>query len=279
VESGARWRERPAWRTVGIAAPALILVVISLWEMVAVTRARILTPSERDWQALSSALRAAHRPGDLIVFAPAWIDPVGRQHLGDLIPIEMAARPDAARYAVVWEVAEEGARAPDTAGLTADRTQEFGPLLLRHYRQTPVAVVTDFAAALPTATISGRGKGRPSVRLEEVGFAPHRCVLVVPQPDQTVRLAYPSVALGSELVGHVGLADVFTRRDVRDPARLVVSVDGRALADVTVGVEDGWVRFRAPTAPKAGAAVEIAATALGPRARDRRVCFTLEAHR
>ena len=274
-----RWRERPAWRTAGIAAPALILVVISLWEMVAVTRARILTPTEQDWQELSTALRAAHRPGDLIVFAPAWIDPIGRHHLGDLIPVEMAARADADRYAVVWEVAEEDARAPDTAGLTADRTQEFGPLLLRHYRKAPVTVVTDFAAALPGATVSGRGRGKPSVRLEEVGFAPHRCVLVVPQPDQTVRLAYPSVALGSELVGYVGLADVFTRRDVRDPARLVVSVDGRAVAEVTVGVDDGWVRFRAPTTPAAGAAVEVAATALGPRARDRRVCFHLEARR
>lgn len=274
-----RWRELPAWRTVGVAAPALVLIVVALWEMVAVTRAQLRPASERDWQALSSALRAAHRPGDLIVFAPAWIDPVGRQHLGDLIPIEMAARADAARYAVVWEVGEEEARAPETAGLSAERAEEFGPLALRRYRQTPVTVVTDFAAALPGATVSGRARGKPSVSLEEVGFAPRRCVLVVPQPDQTVRLGFPSVALGSELVGHVGLADVFTRRDVRDPARLVVSVDGRAVADVTVGVDDGWVRFRAPTEPRPGAAVEIAATAVGPRARDRRVCFALEARR
>lgn len=274
-----RWRDRSALQAARIAAPALILAFVALWEMVMVTRARLRPPSEQDWQALSSALRAAHRPGDLIVFAPAWIDPLGRQYLGDLIPIEMAARPDAARYAVVWEVVEEGARAPDTAGLTADRTEEFGRLLLRHYRQTPATVVTDFAAALPAATVSGRGKGRPSVRLEEVGFAPHRCVLVVPQPDETVRLTYPSVALGGELVGHVGLADVFTRRDVRDPARLAVSVDGRQVAAVTVGVDDGWVTFRAKTAARATASVEIAATALGPHARDRRVCFTLEARR
>jgi hypothetical protein len=86
-------------------------------------------------------------------------------------------------------------------------------------------------------------------------------------------------ALGRELVGHVGLADVFTRRDVRDPGRLVVKVDGRVVADVTVGVDDGWVRFAAPTAARADATVEFAATAVGPRARDRRICFAAEARR
>jgi hypothetical protein len=244
-----------------------------------VSRVSRRAPDEREWRALSAALRAAHQPGDLVTFAPGWIDPLGRRYLGDLIPLEMAGRMDAARYAVLWEVAEGGARAPDTAGLEPDRTQDFGRLSLRRYRRRPAAVVTDFAGALPGAQVSGRAAGRPEVRLEEVGFAPHRCVVVVPQPGQTVRISYPAAALGTQLVGYVGLADVFTRRDVRDPGRLVVSVDGRALADVTAGVDDGWVRFAAPTQPRAAAAVEFAATAVGPRARDRRICFAAEARR
>lgn len=262
-----------------IAAPALFLALVSFWEMVVVSRVRVRAPSERDWQALSAAVRAAHRPGDLIVFAPGWIDPLGRHYLGDLIPLEMAGRMDAARYPVIWEVSERGARARETADLEPDRSQDFGRLTLRHYRQRAAVVVTDFAAALPGAEVSGRSRGAPSVLLEEVGFEPHRCVVVVPAPDQTVRIRYPAVELGAELVGHVGLADVFTRRDVRDPARLVVSIDGRTVADLTVGVDDGWVRFRALTTPHAGAVVEIAATAIGPRARDRRVCFAAEARR
>jgi hypothetical protein len=259
--------------------PALLLALVSLWEMVAVSRANQRAPGPRDWRALSAALRAEHRPGDLVTFAPGWIDPLGRHHLGDLIPLEMAGRMDAARYAVVWEVAEGDARSPDTAGLEPERSRQFGRLSLRRYRRAPAAVVTDFAAALPGAQVVGRSAGRPEVRLEEVGFAPHRCVVVVPQPGQTVRIAYPAAALGTQLVGYVGLADVFTRRDVRDPGRLVVSVDGRALADVTVGVDSGWVRFAAPTRPAAAAAVEFAATAVGPRARDRRICFAAEARR
>jgi hypothetical protein len=263
----------------GAAAPALLLVMVSLWEVVAVSRASARAPGEEDWRALSSAVRAAHAPGDLILFAPGWIDPLGRHHLGDLIPLEMAARMDAARYATILEVSERGARAPETEGLEAVESHQFGRLELRRYRKKAAAVATDFAdpAALAGAQVSGPSRGRPEVRMEEVGFAPHRCVLVVPAPDQTVRIIYPAARLGDEVVGYVGLADVFTRRDVREPARLVVSIDGRAVADVTVGVDDGWVRFAAPTRAGAVAAVEFAATAVGPRARDRRVCFAAEA--
>jgi len=257
-------------------APALLLALVSLWEMVEVSREVVRAPTEADWRAMSRSLRARHQAQDLIVFAPGWIDPLGRHHLGDLISIDMAARMDAARYTTIWEVAVGDARAPETDGMSPVDSAGFGRLELRRYRQQPAALATDFAAALGGAQVTGRGRGRPRVSLEEVGFAPHRCVLVVPEPGQTVRITFPAVQLGRQLVGHVGLADVFTRRDVREPARLVVSVGGRAVADVTVGVEDGWVRFAAPTTG-GRADVEIAATAVGPRARDRRVCFAAEA--
>jgi hypothetical protein len=279
TDRSTRARDRPRWRVAAAAAPAVFLVAVALWEMVAVSRASARAPTDRDWRALSASLRSRHRPGDLIAFAPAWIDPLGRRFLGDLIPLDMAGRMDAARYATIWEVAERGARSPDTDGLEPVESGDFGALVLRRYQQKPAVVATDFTAALPGARATGRSRGRPSVSLEEVGFAPHRCVLVVPAPDQTARIAYSGVELGAQLVGHVGLADVFTRRDVREPARLVVSIDGRAVADVTVGVDDGWVRFAAPTTPRAGAVVEFAATAVGPRARDRRICFAAEARR
>ncbi len=275
----ARWRDRPGWRVAAASAPALLLVLVSLWEVVAASRASTRAPSDEAWRELSTALRARHRPGDLIAFAPAWIDPLGRHHLGDLISLDMAGRMDAARYATIWEVAEGDARSPDSAGLDPVESAAFGALVLRRYRQVPAQVATDFVAALAGASVTGRTRGPPLESLEEVGFTPRRCVLVEPLPDQTAHIIYMGAALGRELVGHVGLADVFTRRDVRDPARLVVTVDGRVAADVTVGVDDGWVRFTAPTGARPGARVEFAATAVGPRARDRRICFAAEARR
>ena len=106
----------PGLRVARAAAPGLLLVAVSLWEIVAVARSPRRAPQPADWSALSAALHQRHAPGELIVFAPAWSDPVGRREVGDLIPIEMAARMDAARYGVVWEVSQRGARAPETAG-------------------------------------------------------------------------------------------------------------------------------------------------------------------
>jgi hypothetical protein len=264
----------PGLRVARAAAPGLLLVAVSLWEIVAVARSPGRAPEPADWSALSAALHQRHAPGELIVFAPAWIDPVGRREVGDLIPIEMAARMDAARYGVVWEVSQRGARAPETAGSRRIWSQDFGPLTLRRYERAPVEVATDFVAAFPAAKATG---GRAQVSLEEVGFEPHRCVRATPQPNGTIEVTYPAVELGRTLVGYVGLADVFTRRDIRDPGELTVSIDGAEVARVRAGVGDGWVRFAVDTAPKTGARVVFAAHAVGKNARDRRICFAAEA--
>ncbi|HEU5058599.1 MAG TPA: hypothetical protein VFU21_18830 [Kofleriaceae bacterium] len=260
----------------GAAAPALLLVAVSLWEIALVARSARRAADPAEWSALATALRSQHAAGELIVFAPAWIDPLGRREVGDLIPIDMAARMDAARYGVVWEVSQGGARAPETEGMARTRSQDFGRLTLNRYQRTPADVATDFVAAFPTAKATG---GRAQVSLEEVGFAPHRCVRAVPPPDRTIEVAYPSVELGRELVGYVGLADVFTRRDIRDPGELTVTVDGAEVARVRAGVGDGWVRFAVATEPRAGARVVFAARAVGKNARDRRICFAAEARR
>jgi hypothetical protein len=254
--------------------PAALLALIGLWEACTLARADRDTGADADWARAAAAVRERHRPGELIVFAPGWIDPVGRRQLGDLIPIEMAARMDDARFGVVWELSVRGARAPEARGQVGYRAR-FGAVQVRRVQRDPARVVTDFVAAADAARYQG-GAGR--VGLEEVGFEPHRCISIVPPPGGTVSARFDGVELGAELVGYVGLADVFTRRDVRAPGRLRVSVDGAPIAEVTAGVDDGWVRFRAATTPGT-ASVVFAATAVGEDARDRRICFAAEARR
>lgn len=266
----------PGLRIARAAAPALLLVAVSLWEIVAVARSTGRAPGAEDWRGLSAALHERHAAGELIVFAPAWIDPIGRREVGDLLSIEMAARMDAARYGVVWEVSQGGARAPEAEGSKRTWSQDFGRLTLSRYERPAAEIATDFVAAFAGAKASG---GRAQVSLEEVGFAPHRCVKAVPPPDRTIEVAYPSVELGRELVGYVGLADVFTRRDIRDPGELTVTIDGAEVARVRAGVGDGWVRFAVETEPRSGARVVFAARAVGKDARDRRICFAAEARR
>jgi hypothetical protein len=274
ADQAAERPRHPGLRVLSAGTPALLLVAVSLWEIAAVARSAHRAPAPADWSALSAALHQRHRAGELIAFAPSWIDPLGRREVGDLIPIEMAARMDAARYSVVWEVSQGGARARETVGAKRTWSQDFGRLRLSRWEKAPAQVVTDFVAAFPGARTSG---GAAQVSLEEVGFEPHRCVKAVPRPDGSIEVAYPAVALGRELVGYVGLADVFTRRDIRDPGELAVSIDGTEVARVWAGVGDGWVRFAVATTPSQAARVVFTARAVGKNARDRRVCFAAEA--
>jgi hypothetical protein len=258
------------------AIPAAVLALIAIWEIVRTERAGAGVPDDETWKQAADVVRLQHAPGELIVFAPDWIDPVGRFWLGDLIPIDMAARMDGARYGVVWELSIRGAHAPEATG-SVDAEIEVDGITVRKYTRPAPTIVTDFVASFPTAKTGGDLARAPGPELAEVGFAPHRCVQVVPMPDRSATVTYQA-QLGTELVGYVGLADVFTRRDVREPGRLAVAIDGREIATTTVGDDDGWVRFAAKTTPGA-ATVTFTATAVGPGARDRLICFAAEARR
>jgi hypothetical protein len=251
-------------------APALLLVAISLWEVCAARRDATSVPGDDAWRAAAERVRAGFRPGDLVVFAPDWIDPVGRMHLGDLISLAAAARMDAARYGRIWELAIRGARSPDTAGLVPAASDDAGGVAVRRYERAPSVVVGDVLELAATATSTG---ARPTLELTEVGFAPHRCLQVNPQPGTPLRITFPRLPLGRELVGYVGIADVFTRRDVRSPGRLEVELGGKIIASAVAGVDDGWVRFAAATPPGPADVTFIA------HASDahRQICFAAEA--
>lgn len=254
----------------GLAAllPAALLVTVAVWEIGATARAPSGVPGDADWARAAASVRERIAPGELVVFAPRWVDPVGRLHAGDLLSLEDAARMDAARYPAIWELSIRGARAPETRGLRAASTDRFGGVTVRRFEQEPAVVVSDLVALAPPS----------KVVLAEVGFAPHRCVQLVPPPERSLPLSFGTIPLGSALVGYVGLADVFTRRDVRNPGRLEVQIDGATVATITVGVDDGWRRFEVATTPGEHT-VEVIATAVGPKSRDRRVCFAAEARR
>lgn len=250
--------------------PALLIAVLSVWEVCATPRNAAMVPHEAIWKKAAEVVRAGYQPGDLIVFAPEWVQPTGRLHLGDLIPVDMAARMDAARYGRIWEVSIRGARAPETRGLTPVATSDIDGIEIRAFVRTPVTVVSDVRDALPTVRSDGM---RPTLELAEVGYAPHRCLQIVPAPNRPARVTFPHLPLGTTLVGYVGLADVFTRRDIRAPGTLTVEIAGKQVAAVTAGVDDGWVRFEAPTTP-GPADVTFVASATAPQ---RLICFAAEA--
>jgi hypothetical protein len=262
-------------------APMVVLALVSVWSTCRVVGAGAGVPDDRAWDAAAKAVRAEHQAGDLIVFAPRWIDPVGRLHLGDLIPIAMAARMDADRYGRIWELGIRGARAPETRGLRPVWHKSFGGVVVRRFERAPAEVVSDLVAMAEAAPGNLRTDGLfargPQVVLAEVGFEPHRCVQFVPSPGHDVTVTFPAVALGSQLVGAVGLADVFTRRDERAPIELVVRVGGNEVARTRAGVNSGWVHWRAATTPGTADISIVARAVGGAKARDRLVCVAAEA--
>ncbi len=264
-------------------APVVVLAAIAAWSTCRVVGAGDGVPGDRAWARAAAAVRAEHHAGELIVFAPRWVDPVGRLHLGDLIPIEMAARMDGDRYPVIWELSIRGARAPETHGLRPAWQRNVGGVVVRRFERPAAQIVTDLVAAAMAAPsslqVSGLVARGPEVVLAEVGFEPHRCVQVVPSPGQEVSVTFPAVALGSALVGAVGLADVFMRRDVRTPIDLIVQVGGREVARARAGVDDGWVRWRGTTTPGTADVTFVVRAIDGAKARDRLACFAAEARR
>ncbi|HLL24722.1 MAG TPA: hypothetical protein VK427_21465 [Kofleriaceae bacterium] len=234
-------------------ACALLIVAIAVWEIVATRAAG--APDDQAWRTAAQLVRAEHRAGDLITFAPAWADPVGRMHLGDLIPIDMAARMDDAKYERIWELSIRG------AGRAASPTfeREIDGVVVRRFDRNPPRVLADIRDHVP------RGA---ALVLAEVGFEPRRCLQVTPPPGSPVRMTMTLPA--GTLVGYGGLADVFTRRDIRAPATLDVEVAGQVVASISPGVDDGWVRFETQIP---AAEVTFVARAAAP---NRLLCFAAE---
>ena len=206
---------------------SLALLVLAVWETVTLVRVSAGAPRDADWAAARATVEGGFQRGDLIVFAPAWMDPVGRQHLGHLMTLDDVVRMDDARYGRVWEVSARGAVAPEARG-EVRRDERYGPLRLRLLERPAAKVIWDL---------------RERSGLAEVDYAGRLCTLVrVPG-----RLDAGTVPLGRRLVARAGLTDFRARRDNRAFALLRVVVDGKPVAEASIGSESGWVPLEAET--------------------------------
>ncbi len=288
---------RAARLALGVAATvALLAVVETTVALVAPSRA----PTDADWAAAGSAVRAGFRPGDLIVAAPGWADPLLRVQLGDLIPPELAGRMDDDRFARVWEVSQRGAQAPAAAGGTATVDQQFGRLRVRLVERAAETVSYDFVAHWSDAHVSRRdaagavvacaaagdriacpapGNNSLHRQLVEVDQTLREALLTEPVADAATVIAFPAVPLGRVLVIATGLHDTWMRKAARGvvEARLIV---GEQTTELPVTSDDsGWTRTRIDTTALAGqtAAVRLEITSAAPL--DRFFAFAAEARR
>jgi hypothetical protein len=256
------------------AAIGLLAVVETTVALVAPARA----PKDADWKAAAHEIRAAFAPGDLIVAAPAWADPIMRLHLGDLVPFAIAARFDDARFGRVWEIGQRGAHAPEAALGAVVLERRYGALTLRRVDRPPAVVGYDFLERWTEARVSRVQAGRPEVacpwngerfqcpdlsynfvRLQtvEVDTTVHRGLLAQPVGNATVVIDYPVVPLGRELVVATGLHDVWMRKAGQGVVELRVVVAGAPAATVMATNDSGWRLTHVDTTAYAGRVVDV----------------------
>lgn len=259
-------------------AVAAAVVVLALVETGVALIAPRLAPTEADWASAAREVRSGFKPGDLIVAAPAWSDPIMRVHLGDLVPLPVATRFDDARFGRVWEVSQRGGRSPEGARGDVALERRFGALTVRRVERPAATVTYDFQARFAEARVSRRMPGAPDVvcpwdtdrfqcpnighnfvRLQtvEVDQTLHRAMLAQPVAGGEVVIEFPAVPLGKELVVATGMHDTWARKAANGPVDLRVVVAGTPQAAVRTTNESGWLVTRVDTAAHAGRVVPV----------------------
>ena len=289
----------PRAKWLGLAVAAAIAVLAIVETSVALV-APALAPKDEDWEAAARAVRAGFHPGDLIVAAPAWADPVMRLHLGDLVPLAVAARFDDARFGRVWEIGQRGAHAPEAARGTVALEQRFGALTLRRVERPPADVIYDFLDHWTEARVARVPAGHPEIacpwaatrfqcpdigfnfvelRTVEVDTAVHRGLLAQPVGDAAVVIDYPAVPLGRELVIATGLHDVWMRKAGKGVVNLRVVVAGTPAAAIVTTNDTGWLLTHVDTAAYAGRVVDVRFEITSPAPYQRHFVLAAEARR
>jgi hypothetical protein len=269
---------------------ASAIVALAIVEALVAVLAPLRAAGPDDWAAVERDVRAGFHPGDLIVAAPAWSDPIMRMHLGDLISIPTAGRMDGARFSRVWEIDQRGARAPETRDGRVAQERHHGALTLRQVERAGASVSYDFLARWTDAHVSrvdANGAALPCpwqgdrfqcplygfnyVRRQLVEVDTHLRWALLAQPVERARIVveYPAVVLGREIAIATGLSNVWMRKAAKGPVDLIVTIDGKPALHVTTNNESGWLISHVDTAARAGqtAVVRFEVSSPAPYAR------------
>jgi hypothetical protein len=282
-------------RRISVVAAAVV-VLLALVETVNAVVAPYRAPTDKDWVATAAEVRAGFRPGDLIVAAPAWADAVMRLQLGDLVPLPVAGRMDAARFGRIWEISQRGARAQETAGASVAASYRHGALTARLWEKQAATVTFDFLAEWRKASmsvVSADGKESPCAlardhfqcangavvkpALLEVDTTLRNALGGEPRERATLAIEYARVPLGRELAVAAGLHNVWLRKSGDGKVRLRVLVDGRELGAIEATSSSGWTLRRLDTAALAGKTADVRFEITVDKAHARHLAFAAEA--
>ena len=94
-----------------------VVPAVGLFELAAHAVQTHSIPASADWVAARDYVGAQAKADDLVVFAPSWVDPVGREQFGPrLATLEREGRADETRFPRALEVSIRGALRRSRAG-------------------------------------------------------------------------------------------------------------------------------------------------------------------
>lgn len=100
-------------------------------------------PTKAQWDEVRSLVASWYKPGEVVVIAPEWAEPMARWSFGDaLMPTRDVARPDASGYREALEVATLGTRSPELATWKIVREAKRGSFTLRELSNPAAPVLT-----------------------------------------------------------------------------------------------------------------------------------------
>jgi hypothetical protein len=297
-----------AWTALACLAVPLVGVV----ELVLhVKQTSVDVVPDTDWAAARDAVSAEARPDDLVLFAPFWVDPIGREHLGELAGLRREARPDETRFTRAFELSIRGAHRAELDGWKKSSERTVGKITIAVYENpAPVKLHTDLldlvsADRLTVSRVDGaaetpcpwqHGVGQPgglgvpqgpavpgdrfacsgggyvgAAVLHALDHHPHLCLFVSPQGAGTMRLRFGKVVFGNSLHGHSGVQWVNERTPSPERITLAFSAFDRPIGQNVHKVGAGWTGFELPTPELAGKKGELVAEITN--ATPRSYCF------
>ena len=298
-----RRRESAEPKPAGSPRVALILLCAVLgvggWEVGATLVQHAAAPTDADFRAAAEKLKDEHKPDEPILFAPHWMDPLGRRFFGELVPMELLLLSDVDRYPRVWLVSVRGRRHPWLDGLSPQKTLRAGAVRVELFEKPADKVLFDFTRSWDKARVERVGDKVVRCPLEgnrflcnrmaewnavrpllaEVGHHPYRCITVHPVQEQLMRVHFRGVPLGKRIVGYTGIDDFENRKRSEAPVVLGVRIDGRLAGQIAHQNQWPWRRFEVDTTAEEGKRAEVVFEVSADKAYARSFCFSAEARR
>jgi hypothetical protein len=284
-----------------IGAVLLVLGLLGLcgWETGATLIQHYGAPRAKDWQSAAAKLRTLRQRGEPLLFAPHWVDPLGRQAAGDQVDLELLLLSDVDRFSRVWQMSVRGANHPLLKDLAPAERLRFGAVTVSRFDKPAEEVLLDFTRSVRRATVERAGervvrcpweKTRfacdPVERwnwvgphLAEVGHRPYRCIYAHPADRQVMRITYSAVPLGNTLVVYTGIDDFENRKRSKKSVLLRVKTGEELLGQVEHRSDWPWHRLVLDTRARAGKRVPVRFEVTAEGAYARTFCFAAEARR